>query len=244
MCFWILHHSESRWHNYNSHLGFSAAPWLIRVFGLYTPVGKSIDGWHNYNTPQKMGRLRYGGHDKPRLMGVASHLLSLWSYNENWAVVSNIFCFHLYLGGRWTHFDDHSFWMGWFNHQWFVLDYIMEKVFTASWEPWVWGGVTLSNHSLSCFFSVGGAVFLYSTLNLTIDFKLNINLMIYGHQKKMNRSIFMQQFLLPESSKYILRFGLFGGLFFGVQSYLLKGWLDVHPWRFKMEHHESWRLGF
>ena len=30
---------------------------------------------------------------------------------------SIFFHFHLYLGGRWTHFDDHIFQMGWFNHQ-------------------------------------------------------------------------------------------------------------------------------
>lgn len=66
-------------------------------------------------------------------------------------------------------------------------------------------------------------MFLYSTLNLTIYFKLNINLMIYGHQKNMNRSIFMQQFLLPESSKYILRFALFGGCFLGSSHTSSKG---------------------
>ena len=34
-----------------------------------------------------------------------------------WVVVSNIFYFHPENWGRWTHFDEHIFQMGWFNHQ-------------------------------------------------------------------------------------------------------------------------------
>ena len=77
---------------------FSAAACLMCFWIIYT-------SWQKYRwlmaqlaTSPKMGRLRYGGHDKPRKMGVASHLLSLWSYTENCVVVSNMFCFHLYLG--------------------------------------------------------------------------------------------------------------------------------------------------
>ena len=33
--------------------------------------------------------------------------------NYHWVVVSNIFCFHPEIWGRWTHFDEHSFQMGW-----------------------------------------------------------------------------------------------------------------------------------
>ena len=34
-----------------------------------------------------------------------------------WVVVSNMFYFHPENWGRWTHFDEHIFQMGWFNHQ-------------------------------------------------------------------------------------------------------------------------------
>ena len=37
--------------------------------------------------------------------------------NQNWVMVSNIVYFHPENWGRWTHFDDHIFQMGWSNHQ-------------------------------------------------------------------------------------------------------------------------------
>ena len=37
--------------------------------------------------------------------------------NGFYLVVSNIFYFHPENWGRWTHFDEHIFQMGWFNHQ-------------------------------------------------------------------------------------------------------------------------------
>jgi len=47
-----------------------------------------------------------------------SSLFSLENYHLPGVFVSNIFLFSSQtFGGRWTHFDEHIFQMGWFNHQ-------------------------------------------------------------------------------------------------------------------------------
>ena len=76
-----------------------------------------VAGNKNIKNPWKVGRLQ------------SAHQKTLGGGNSN-----IFFHVHLYLGGRWTHFDDHIFQMGWFNHQPELLVFL--DVFCVGDIPW------------------------------------------------------------------------------------------------------------
>ena len=63
--------------------------------------------------------------------------LSNLSSITHWVVVPNICLFHTENWGRWTHFDEHIFQRGWFNHQ---LDPSIPRHPESSCHIW-WVGV-------------------------------------------------------------------------------------------------------
>ena len=69
-----------------------------------------------------------------------THSQMMWACTVriiNWVVVPNMFYFHPENGGRWTHFDEHIFQRGWFNHQ---LDPSIPRHPESSCHTWWVGG--------------------------------------------------------------------------------------------------------